>query len=308
MGSRALALVALLLAGCPEPTPPPEGWTWPGSRVVLVVIDGARYTETLGDPTETWTPRLHGLAREGCAPGPALNLGNTITPYGTASIHTGVWDAWTDDTADHDAHFDAPTHWEYFRKARNAPEEAALFALPGYSWDDIWKPSYDAEYGEDWWPVIRNDGGSDAGVAATFLEAMADPALALAVVYLPAVDGAGHSEDWDRYTAAVSEADRLVGEMWDAIQADPAWRDRTTLLVTSDHGRHDDDHGGFAHHGCSCDGCRQVTFVAAGPDVDPDCAPDRDWTLVDIVPTLGRLLGFTPRDTHGAMMDGLFRE
>ena len=28
-------------------------------KIVIVIIDGARYTETLGDPTPTSTPQMH---------------------------------------------------------------------------------------------------------------------------------------------------------------------------------------------------------------------------------------------------------
>jgi len=37
------------------------------------------------------------------------------------------------------------------------------------------------------------------------------------------------------------------------------------MFVSSDHGRHDDAHGGFQHHGCSCEGCRHIIGLGIGP-------------------------------------------
>jgi hypothetical protein len=79
------------------------------------------------------------------------------------------------------------------------------------------------------------------------------------------------------------------------------------LFVTSDHGRHDDSHGGFQDHGDGCDGCREVTFLAVGPHIDPLCpaaAPPR--TLADITPTLGRILGYDAEHSEGEVMHEIF--
>jgi hypothetical protein len=53
----------------------------------------------------------------------------------------------------------------------------------------------------------------------------------------------GETDDWahdgryDQTLEALHRTDARIGELWGWLQADPVYRDRTTLLVTVDHGR-----------------------------------------------------------------------
>src|SRR5205085_7039718 len=55
--------------------------------------------------------------------------------------------------------------------------------------------------------------------------------------------GYGETDSWahagqrGRYRSALRAADGFVADLWRAIQAAPDYRDRTTLIVTTDHGR-----------------------------------------------------------------------
>jgi hypothetical protein len=132
----------------------------------------------------------------------------------------------------------------------------------------------------------------------------------LVVVTFGDIDDAAHSYGpppapdsvaWERYTAAIASADSLVLDLWKKIEADSLWnptytdtfyRGRTTLMVTADHGRHDDEHGGFREHNDWCAGCRRMMFLAVGPEVKPDTVVETVAGQVDICPTIGTLLGF----------------
>jgi phosphopentomutase len=50
-------------------------------------------------------------------------------------------------------------------------------------------------------------------------------------------DDLSHSQRYDRLLDALNATDGFLKELWAAIQADPAYRGRTTLIVTTDHGR-----------------------------------------------------------------------
>lgn len=306
------SLLALLLAGCPTPRTVDSADSeaplspYEGLRTVLVVIDGVRYTEGLGDPKAGWVPEQAALAEQGCAPGPMWNNGGTVTKFGTASIHTSIWNAWSEGGVGEDDHYHYPTHWEYLRKQRGVEQDRALYVLPGYNEASVWKPSYREGYGPEYWPLIVNEGVRDADTTQALVDRLDSHDPVFSMLYLPDVDSAGHYEGWDAYVATIAEADRLVGLLWEELQARPAFADNTVMMVTSDHGRHDDENGGFVDHGCGCDGCRQVGFLAVGPGIDPACEAGREWELVDIVPTLGAIQGYVPDDTQGSVMEGMF--
>jgi hypothetical protein len=50
-------------------------------------------------------------------------------------------------------------------------------------------------------------------------------------------DELAHVGDYDQYLAAMNRVDDFLDQLWQQVQADPAYRGRTTLIVTTDHGR-----------------------------------------------------------------------
>lgn len=45
-------------------------------------------------------------------------------------------------------------------------------------------------------------------------------------------------------------------------------------------------------HGDNCEGCQKISFLALGPDVRKSRVIENRYTLVDIAPTVARLLQF----------------
>ena len=50
-------------------------------------------------------------------------------------------------------------------------------------------------------------------------------------------DGWAHDSRYDRVLEAYGRTDRLLQELWVWLQSQPDYRDRTSLLITTDHGR-----------------------------------------------------------------------
>ncbi len=46
-----------------------------------------------------------------------------------------------------------------------------------------------------------------------------------------------HSGRYDMYLRSAKQVDAFLRELWSRVQADSQYRDRTTLIVTTDHGR-----------------------------------------------------------------------
>jgi len=50
-------------------------------------------------------------------------------------------------------------------------------------------------------------------------------------------DEYAHHGEYDNYIRSIANTDRMIGELWAMIQADPFYRNNTTFLITTDHGR-----------------------------------------------------------------------
>jgi predicted AlkP superfamily pyrophosphatase or phosphodiesterase len=95
-------------------------------------------------------------------------------------------------------------------------------------------------------------------------------------LHLSPPDVAGHAHGWmsKAYLRAVRRSDALVGRVVKAVNADPARRAGTTILLTSDHGGH-----GPSHSDPTLLDDYRVVFMARG------AAVDRDVDLYAINPT-----------------------
>lgn len=73
--------------------------------------------------------------------------------------------------------------------------------------------------------------------------------LRVLYVALGNTDWFAHEGDYAQYLAAMNRDDDFIAELWRMAQADPAWRGRTTLIVTTDHGRGAKPGAAWTEHG-----------------------------------------------------------
>ena len=301
LGSVVRVLCLLMIAHCGLST----GLAYTTERVVLVIIDGLRYSEGLGDVNHTQVPQMGALAEEGALVGNFQNDGFTYTSRAIPAIWCGAWteintfsDPYCNGTSNNTT--ELPTVFEYYRKQLSRPAEDCVYTLKELC---SWKASLDPDYGMDYWPLYHESGTTDTDVWNETQEIIANQSPHFLLMYLADVDHEGHSGDWGNYLSAIQTADSLVGALWDVLQADTAYAGKTTLLVTNDHGRHDFN---FQGHGDDCAGCRQIQLLAIGPDIQSGLVSDIPRTIPDIAPTIGELLGFTTEDATGTAMLELF--
>ncbi len=111
-----------------------------------------------------------------------------------------------------------------------------------------------------------------------------------------------HSGTFSLYTHAIRRSDRLCAELWAAIQNNPEYKDKTTMFILPDFGRDSDtDAGGngFQHHRTGDPLSRTTWMMAMGPGVRQNAVIDRIVEPVDLVPTVGSLLGCNTRFATG---------
>ncbi|UCH11533.1 MAG: alkaline phosphatase family protein, partial [Fidelibacterota bacterium] len=275
-------------------------------NVVIVIIDGARYSETFGDTNRTYIPVMDNLALEGTYLEHFYNDSFTYTSRALPALWCGTWTGVRDTLYEGVATKYAvqPTLFEYFRRQTGAPAEKCYYVLKYIT--SLWLPSFHSQYGPQYWPTYHSVGSTDVDVLGQALWVMDNYHPQLLWIYLADVDGAGHSGDWSRYTSAIQTADSIVGVIWDALQNDPFYADQTTMFVTNDHGRHDDQHGGFSGHGDGCDGCRHIMFLAVGLHVRQNQLATQVRCIPDMAVTAADLLGVDPEYATGEVMEEMF--
>jgi len=117
-----------------------------------------------------------------------------------------------------------------------------------------------------------------------------------------------HSGTFSLYIDGIQRSDRLCGELWHAIQNDPEYANKTTMFILPDFGRDSDvDPGGngFQHHRTGDAMSRTTWMMALGPGIRQNAVVDKPVESIDLVPTLGALLGFDARYAQGRPIAGI---
>jgi hypothetical protein len=78
-------------------------------------------------------------------------------------------------------------------------------------------------------------------------------------------DQHGHKGRYDLYLKAAHDADQRIAQLWKWIQSQPDYRDQTTLLITTDHGRGKGKNS-WKNHRLTARGSRHIWFAVIGPD------------------------------------------
>lgn len=112
-------------------------------------------------------------------------------------------------------------------------------------------------------------------------------------------DDWAHDRRYDRVLDMIHAFDGFLNRLWTTIQSMPEYRDSTTLIVTSDHGRGStiDD---WSDHGRSVAGADKIWLAIMGPDTPASGEVADHVEQRDIAPTIVKLMGFDPADYAGA--------
>src|SRR3984885_5883252 len=111
-----------------------------------------------------------------------------------------------------------------------------------------------------------------------------------------------HSGTFSLYLDGIKRSDRLCAELWQAIQKDPEYANKTTMFILPDFGRDSDiDSGGngFQHHRTGDALSRTTWMMVLGPEVKQNVVIDRQIESTDLIPTLGAYFGFDARLSTG---------
>jgi hypothetical protein len=282
-------------------------------KVIILVVDGPRYSETWGDKTHKYIPHMaNEMAKSGVICTNFYNDGYTYTTSGHTALCTGVRQELENSKGTDLPQF--PSIFQQYLKQTGKPSTKAwvitskdkLFILGNCAnpaWNNKYNPSTDC-----------GKNGSLSGYrkdSITFnrvMNVLKKDQPDLLLVNFKEPDGAGHANNWPEYLKGIVDTDSLVWEVWKFIQTDPYYKDKTSLFITNDHGRHSDGwKDGFVNHGDDCDGCRHINLFAFGPDFKRDYILDKHCIQVDVPSTVAELLEFPLPDSQGKVIKKLFK-
>lgn len=101
-----------------------------------------------------------------------------------------------------------------------------------------------------------------------------------------------HYGRYDRYLEAAHRVDQYISRLWEAVQSLPDYKDQTTLVITTDHGRGSGPVE-WKNHGKNTAGAEHIWIAILGPDT-PAMGERSDTpglTQSQLAATLARFLG-----------------
>ena len=77
-------------------------------------------------------------------------------------------------------------------------------------------------------------------------------------------DDFAHQGKYDKYLNAAHDADAFLKELWYFVQSDPYYKDKTTIILTTDHGRGTQPLDTWRSHGNNIQGADQTWMIVLG--------------------------------------------
>lgn len=105
-------------------------------------------------------------------------------------------------------------------------------------------------------------------------------------------DEFAHKERYDLYLQQANNFDKMVAELWHWVQTTPGYKDNTTFIITTDHGRGKKS-ANWGKHGYFTNGSSQTWLAVIGPDIQPlgEMKADQQIFQKQLAQTIAALLG-----------------
>ena len=109
-----------------------------------------------------------------------------------------------------------------------------------------------------------------------------------------------HSGKYRFYLEAAHQVDAWLKSFWNYIQSDPYYKNKTTLLITTDHGRGDAIKEQWTSHSRSIEGADEIWIAAIGPKIESKGERKDPVQLyqAQLAQTIAKLLGYDFKARH----------
>jgi hypothetical protein len=263
--------------------------------VVVVLIDGPRYSETFGDSTFQHIPNLHAIQKRGCTFSNFYNNGVTYTLNGHTAITTGINEAIDNNGVELPMQ---PGFLQLYLNKNKLPAHKGWIVA---SKDKIavLANCQNATYHNLDTPMTNcGNLGLFTGYRddqTTFTNAMQilkQEQPHIVFISLKEPDNMAHAGSWQGYLSGLKQSDAYTDSIFKFLCTNSFYAGKTAFFVTNDHGRHlDGVADGFVSHGDNCHGCKHIMLYANGPDFKSDFMISENYNQTDIHATVCELLG-----------------
>jgi hypothetical protein len=296
-----------------EPTQPKDSISLPNAdtteNVIVVIVDGARYADTWESMGTPLIPNRKKLSQEGAFCTSFYNNGLTLTISGHTAIVSGIYETLNNSGAQTPSF---PSYMQVWRKTFAQPANKAWIITSKDKLEVIqnctepkWKNLYNP---------LTNCGNEGLGTGYRDDLTTLNKAKEILTMYTPNLmlinfkqpDMAGHSGDSLAYVKGIKDSDDQVKQLWDFIQNNEHYKNKTTVIITNDHGRHSPGLlDGFKSHGDNCAGCKHIEFLGLGPAFKKNYISTTAYSQIDIAPTIAYIMGFKMPFGNGKVMKDL---
>ena len=291
----------------------PTATKYKAKNVVLIVIDGPRFTEFWGEPEKKYIPHIaKDLAPQAVVYENFRNEGYTITDPGHCALTTGFYFMIDNTGKELPPH---PTILQRWLKFSGQPASSAwsicskdkLYILTNSAdpeWHDKFVASADCGLKKADGKMGMRDDIDTLKSVTTIMERDHPRAV---VVNFRAPDSNGHAKNWEGYLEGIKTSDEYAWKIWQFIQSNDFYKDQTAFFISDDHGRHlDGILDSFVSHGDGCPGCRKIFGLAAGPDFKKGLVSKIPRQQIDIAVTMAEILGFPIPESKGVVLSEIF--
>ncbi|MDN5200603.1 phosphoglyceromutase [Fulvivirgaceae bacterium BMA10] len=112
-------------------------------------------------------------------------------------------------------------------------------------------------------------------------------------------DDFAHDGEYGAYLRSAWQTDQFLKDLWEFVQSDPHYKDKTTFVITTDHGRGTVPKETWKHHGDKINGADETWLMVYGPDTKPkgEVSNSKPIKMDQIAATAAGFLKFDYKNT-----------
>ena len=109
-----------------------------------------------------------------------------------------------------------------------------------------------------------------------------------------------HHSQYRSYLDAARQVDSWIKQIWDFVQSDPQYKNKTSILFTTDHGRGDKIKEEWTSHGKSIADASEMWFAVMGTDIPALGEVKKEMQIYQdqFAQTIAKLMGYTYKAKH----------